>query len=78
MNPARKALTNAVNRSIEAGSPVFVNQPVPRLEMRKFPIRVAIIPTMLDMHVFGAEITYEERTIEGYTLKDAKKRAGIE
>lgn len=46
------------------------------LKMRKFTVRVVVVPTNLDL-MLGATIKEEIREIEGYTLKDAKKRAGI-
>ena len=48
------------------------------LIMHKFTVRVAVIPTVLDQQICGTKTHYETRTIEGYTKKDAKKRAGIE
>jgi hypothetical protein len=39
-NPARQALTRAVNRAIAEGSPVFVNQPAP-----KHPVKFSSLQT---------------------------------
>ena len=50
----------------------------PDLTMRTFTVRVAVIPTVLEQKLFGASVHYETKTITGYTLKDAKKRAGIQ
>lgn len=47
------------------------------LSMKQFTVTVAIIPTILEQQLFGTSISYETRTITGYTMKDAKKRAGI-
>lgn len=46
--------------------------------MRKFKINVLIVPTALEM-AFGAKAKQERKIveIEGYTLTDAKRRAGI-
>ena len=52
--------------------------PIPRLSMRKFTIEVLTCPTMLEVKLFGAQAERKTITIEGYTLKDAKKRAGIQ
>jgi hypothetical protein len=49
-----------------------------QLSMRNYTVRVAIVPTTLDVQLFGAKLRYETRVISGYTLKDAKKRAGIQ
>ena len=48
------------------------------LKMKTFTVRVAVVPTMVEVKLFGAKVKYETRKIEGYTLKDAKKRAGIQ
>lgn len=46
-------------------------------EMRRFVVRVLIVPTNLEMSL-GAEMRWESRVIYGYTLKDAKRRAGLQ
>jgi len=56
-------------------SPNEVNVNTDRL--RSFTIRVAIVPSMLEVQLLGAQVAYETRTIQGRTLKDAKARAGI-
>jgi len=56
-------------------SPNEVNVNTDRL--RSFTIRVAIVPSMLEVQLLGAQVTYETRTIQGRNLKDAKARAGI-
>jgi hypothetical protein len=48
------------------------------LPMRKFTVHIVVIPTVLEQKLFGTAIRHENRVIEGYTLKDAKKRAGIQ
>lgn len=47
------------------------------LPLRTFTVRVAVVPTMIEVHLLGAVVTYEDRKITGYTLTDAKRRAGI-
>lgn len=49
----------------------------PKLSMRKFKVVVWVVPTTLEQ-MFGAQVRQETRIIEGYTLKDAKRRALIE
>lgn len=49
----------------------------PSLPLRTFTVRVAVVPTAIEVRLFGAVVTYEERKITGYTLADAKRRAGI-
>lgn len=48
------------------------------LETREYRVRVLVQPSILDERVLGAKAHYETRTITGYTLKDAKRRAGIQ
>lgn len=48
-----------------------------KLPLRTWIITVWVVPTTLEQ-VLGAQVRQETRTIEGYTLKDAKRRAGIE
>lgn len=55
-----------------------MTQAKPSLDMRQFKVNVMIVPSVLEMQLTGATIRNEERIIEGYTLKDAKKRAGIQ
>jgi len=45
--------------------------------LRTFEIEVMVVPTVLEMKLLGATMTRELRVIEGYSLKDAKQRAGI-
>lgn len=49
----------------------------PKLAMRKFKVRIAKVPTAVEIALYGAKTTYETVEIEGHTLKDAKRRAGI-
>jgi hypothetical protein len=56
-------------------SPNEVNENTDRL--RSFTVRIAIVPSMLEVQLLGAQVTYETRTIQGRNLKDAKARAGI-
>jgi hypothetical protein len=56
-------------------SPNEVNVNTDRL--RSFTVRIAIVPSMLEVQLLGAQVTYETRTIQGRNLKDAKARAGI-
>jgi hypothetical protein len=54
------------------------NTQTPRLPMRKFTVEVLTNPTMLEVKAFGAKPKRKTVTIEGYTRKDALRRAGIE
>lgn len=56
-------------------SPNEVNVNTDRL--RSFTVRIAIVPSMLEVQLLGTQVTYETRTIQGRNLKDAKARAGI-
>jgi hypothetical protein len=49
----------------------------PALKMRKFDVRILVVPTQVEVALYGAKSEEKMVTIEGYTLKDAKKRAGI-
>jgi hypothetical protein len=46
--------------------------------MRSFVVEVLVVPSNLHIGLLGQTPYKEKRTITGYTLKDAKKRAGIE
>lgn len=49
-----------------------------RLTMRAYEIRVAVVrPAWEVALVGGPSTTYETRTIHGYTMRDAMRRAGI-
>lgn len=48
------------------------------LSMKEFTVTVTIVPTKLEEMLGVAKIRKEKRIIRGYTLKDAKKRAGIQ
>jgi hypothetical protein len=52
-------------------------QPKTKLTLRKFKIRVLVVPSHVQTLLFGEQQRVEEREIEGYTLADAKRRAGI-
>lgn len=56
--------------------PTDVIASLPTLKMCKYTITIRIVPTLLEMQLGAKE---ETRTIEieGYTLKDAKRRAGV-
>ena len=47
------------------------------LQMRDFQVDVLIVPSCLETSLTGIGPHYETRTVTGYTLKDAMKRAGI-
>lgn len=47
------------------------------LKLKKFKVRVLVVPPNLEVVLFGRKPYYETREIQGYSLKDAKKRAGI-
>lgn len=50
-----------------------------RLVMRKFIVQVCVVNPMVDVVTLGVPThTFETREIEGYTLKDAKRRANID
>ena len=46
--------------------------------LRAFTVNVLVVPTMVDVKLFGSRPCEEKRTIYGTSLADAKKRAGIE
>ena len=46
--------------------------------LRAFTVTVLVVPTMVDVKLFGARPYEEKRTIYGTSLADAKRRAGIE
>jgi hypothetical protein len=50
----------------------------PRLKENTYRVRVLVIPLTLEMLLYGAAPRYEWRTITGFTLKDAKRKAGIQ
>ena len=41
-------------------------------------VRQLVVPPLLQQRLWGEKERYETRVIKGYTLKDAKKRAGIQ
>lgn len=47
------------------------------LQMKTYRVRVLVVPTVLETQLTGAKAYYETREIQGYTLKDAKRKAGI-
>ena len=47
-------------------------------KMQEFEIWTLSIPSVLDMKLLGAEPQMVKRSIKGYSLEDAKKRAGIQ
>lgn len=47
------------------------------IKMRKFKVSVLVVPTAVEAQLFGAKPERRIVEIEGYTLQDAKKRAGI-
>jgi hypothetical protein len=49
----------------------------PVLKMRKYKVDIVIVPTVMEMRLYGAQMRRETVEIEGYTLEDAKRRAGI-
>lgn len=49
-----------------------------RLTMRDFKVTVIEVPPMIEVKLFGARPIRKTVTIKGYTLKDAKRRAGIQ
>jgi hypothetical protein len=54
------------------------NTQTPQLPMRKFTVEILTNPTMLEVKAFGAKPERKTVTIEGYTRKDALRRAGID
>ena len=46
--------------------------------LRAFTVNVLVVPTMVDVKLFGSRPYEEKCTIYGTSLADAKKRAGIE
>jgi hypothetical protein len=59
VNPARQALTNAVNRAIENGAPVYVEQAAtnPDTVIHVFRTFAGIAPDTSDQPVCGATLT---------------------
>lgn len=49
----------------------------PKLPLRKFKISIVTVPTMVEVQLFGAKTERKTIEIEGYTLADAKRRAGV-
>lgn len=47
----------------------------PRLNT--YTVRVAVVPTMIEVHLFGAVVTYAVRKIKGTSREDAMRRADI-
>jgi len=47
------------------------------LKMHTFAVRVLVVPPIYKALLTGDKPRYEVREIEGYTLADAKRRAGI-
>jgi hypothetical protein len=51
----------------------------PTLKMKTFVVTLTIARPLFEVAMFGSPATYtEQRRIHGYTLKDAKRRAGIQ
>ena len=48
------------------------------MQMKEFKVKVLVVPPLLQQRLWGEKERYETRVIKGYTLKDAKKRAGIQ
>lgn len=48
-----------------------------KLEMRRFKVEILVVPPQHEILLFGAKQERRTVEIEGYTLKDAKRRAGI-
>jgi hypothetical protein len=46
--------------------------------LRAFTVNVLVVPTMVDVKLFGSKPYEEKRTIYGTSLADAKLRAGID
>jgi hypothetical protein len=45
--------------------------------LKTYTVRVAVVPSMLDVRLLGATVTYEDRKIKGTSREDAMNRAGI-
>ena len=45
---------------------------------RIYTVRVLVVPPVYEMLLTGAAPHYEQRTITGLTLEDAKRKAGIQ
>jgi hypothetical protein len=48
------------------------------MEMKKFSVEVVVVPLTYMIQLGLAKIERKVIVIEGYTLKDAKRRAGIQ
>ena len=49
-----------------------------RHDLRAFTVNVLVIPPTIECAIYGSLPYEEKRTIYGTSLKDAKKRAGID
>jgi hypothetical protein len=49
-----------------------------QLKLREFTVKVLIVPPIFLERLGIAQTRTETRIIQGYTLKDAKRRAGIQ
>lgn len=47
------------------------------LKMRTFKVEIIVVPTAYEVELYGAQPERKTVEIQGYTLKDAKRRAGI-
>ena len=48
------------------------------LAMRTYTVEVYIVPPLRETLITGKQVERKQMTIRGYTLRDAKRRAGIE
>ena len=47
------------------------------MSIKTFRVRVLIVPSIMETQLTGAQPYYETREIQGYTLQDAMRKAGI-
>ena len=48
------------------------------LAMRTYTVEVFVVPPLRETLITGKQVERKQMTIRGYTLRDAKRRAGIE
>jgi len=48
------------------------------LAMRTYTVEVYVVPPLAETLITGKQVERKQMTIRGYTLSDAKRRAGIE
>lgn len=55
-----------------------MSEQTPTRSMKSFTVRVLVVQPIFMLELGLASNRYEKRTISGYDLEDAKRRAGIQ